>query len=374
MIDLHLDSAADGGACVGRTDGQVVFARHGLPGESVQVDVTARAKRFLRGDVVEVAQPHPQRVASPCPYFHPGGCGGCAWLHSDPAYQLALKAQVLTATLQRLGGLAWPADVRSIGPLLGWRTRVTLHVDEQGRAGFHPVASHDVIAVNHCPQADPALDLDELLARRWTPGGTVHVSLSEAGRSVIDGARRWGPDEHVHTVLSRRFTRPVEGFWQSHRDAAAVLAQQVLNLADPAERVVDLYAGVGLFGLTLTDAMPDAAVTLVEGDKQAAAHARGNADDRARVLALDVRRWRPQPCDLVVLDPPRAGAGRDVVRAIAEAAPAQIIYVSCDPATLARDLKWFAGHGYQVEHLEGFDLFPGTAHIETVVRLGRAHT
>ncbi|MEI2641316.1 MAG: TRAM domain-containing protein [Candidatus Nanopelagicales bacterium] len=94
MIDLQLDSPADGGACVGRADGQVVFARHGLPGEHVGVEVQAQAKRFLRADVVRVSSPNPQRVASPCPYFRPGGCGGCAWLHADPDYQLELKGQV----------------------------------------------------------------------------------------------------------------------------------------------------------------------------------------------------------------------------------------------------------------------------------------
>ena len=363
MIDLQLDSPADGGACVGRADGQVVFARHGLPGEHVGVEVQAQAKRFLRADVVRVSSPNPQRVASPCPYFHPGGCGGCAWLHADTDYQRELKAQVVTDTLQRIGGVEWPVHVRSIGPATGWRTRLTLHV-EDGRAGFHPVASHEVLAIEHCLQAAAELDLDEILRERWG-SPTVHVSLSDNGRSIIAGSQRMGPDEHVHTVLGRQFRRPVDGFWQSHRDGAATLAAAVRDLAAPAERIVDLYAGVGLFGLTL-DAPH---VTLVEGDRAAAAHARRNG--QARVLNVDVKRWRPEPADLVVLDPPRAGAGPKVVSAIAAAKPEQVVYVSCDPATLARDLRHFAEHGYRPDHIEGFDLFPGTAHVETVVRLTR---
>lgn len=366
MTQLHLDSPADGGACVGRLEGRVVFARHGLPGESAEVRITSESKRFLRGDVVAVAEPAPHRVASPCPYFHPGGCGGCAWLHADPEYQLELKAEVLAQTLRRIGGIEWPVKVRSIGPPSGWRTRLTLHIDKAGRAGFHPVASHDVVPVAHCLQADPGLELDELLARPWATG-TVQVSLSEAGRSVISGERRWGPDEHVHTVLGRTFARAVDGFWQSHRDGAAVLARAVGDLAAPADRLVDLYAGVGLFGLTLQASH----TTLVEGDRVAASFARRNAAGQARVLGIDVRKWRPEPADLVVLDPPRAGAGPGVVASIVAAAPERVIYVSCDPATLARDLRLFAGHGYQPDHIEGFDLFPGTAHIEAVVRLTR---
>jgi tRNA/tmRNA/rRNA uracil-C5-methylase (TrmA/RlmC/RlmD family) len=231
------------------------------------------------------------------------------------------------------------------------------------------VASHDVVPVEHCLQADPVLELDEVLQQRWDPAHDVHVSSSEAGRSVVAGERRWGPDEHVHTVAGRRFVRPVTGFWQSHRDAAGVLAGAVRELSGTASAVVDLYAGVGVFGLTLLDALPGARVTMVEGDRDAAGFARRNAAGRARVLALDVRRWRPEPAELVVLDPPRAGAGPAVVGAVAAACPERVVYVSCDPATLARDLRLFAGHGYVPDHLEGFDLFPGTAHIETVVRL-----
>lgn len=370
-IALTLDTPADGGACVGRLDGRVVFTRHGLPGEEVTARVVAQSARFWRAEAVTVRTANPHRVEPGCPWYHPGGCGGCGWLQADPEYQRELKEQVLAATLRRLGGVEWPVRVRAVGPVTGWRTRVTLHVDDAGRAGLHPVSSHEVVPIDHCRQADPVLGLDEILRERWTPAGTVQVAASEAGRSIVDGTRRWGPDEHVHTVSGRRFVRPVTGFWQSHRDGAQVLADAVRALVSPAARIADLYAGVGLFGLTVLDAMPGARVTLVEGDRDAATHARRNAAGAARVLAVDVRRWRPEPVDLVVLDPPRAGAGASVVGAVAAAGPASVIYVSCDPATLARDLRLFAALGYLPDHLEGFDLFPGTAHIETVVRLVR---
>lgn len=191
---------------------------------------------------------------------------------------------------------------------------------------------------------------------------------------VEPGATRRGdgPEEHVHEVLGRTFARPADGFWQSHRLAPETLVEEVRSLAGRADSVVDLYAGVGLFGLSLLG--PDTAhLLMVEGDRRAAAYARGNAadDPRVRVVARDVKQWRPTPADLVVLDPPRAGAGKRVVAAIAASGGATVVYVSCEPSTLARDVSYFRDRGYVPDHIQGFDLFPGTAHVETVVRLRR---
>ena len=292
-------------------------------------------------------------------------------MHADPVEQLRIKADVLQQTLRRIGDIEAEVSVRSLGRQTGWRTRVTLHVDDEGRAGFFAHGSHEVVAVQRCLQAAPEWALDEVLGQPWPGVDSVYVSSSASGRSLIAGARRFGPDEHYDDVLGRRFHRAVDGFWQSHINAAEVLAGAVRQLIEPVSSVVDLYGGVGLFGLTVLDVLPGASVTLVEGDRTAARFARRNAAGQARVLAIDVRRWRPEPVDLVLLDPPRAGAGAKVVAAIAEASPATVIYVSCDPATLARDLKLFAGRGYRIDHMEGFDIFPATAHVETVVRLRR---
>lgn len=370
MIELTVDKAADGGQCVGRLDGRVVFVRGALPGEVVRAQVTAQNARFWRADVTEVVTASPHRVDPACPWF--GTCGGCSWLHADPAEQVRIKAAVLGETLRRIGGIEWPVTVRSLGMQTGWRGRVRLHVDTRGTAGLFGVGSHDVVEIADCLQAAPSLRLPEILERTWPGTREVHVSTSEAGRSVVAGPQRLGPEEHRDTVLGRTFSRAVDGFWQAHVDAPRTLAGAVRALAEPVERVVELYAGVGLFGLTLLDVMPGASLTLVEGDRVAAGHARRNGAGAARVLAVDTRRWRAQGCDLLVLDPPRAGAGPQVVRTIVAARPRTVIYVSCDPATLARDLKAFVTSGYVVDHIEGFDLFPGTAHVETIVRLRRA--
>ena len=203
------------------------------------------------------------------------------------------------------------------------------------------------------------------------------MSVSDAGRAVVvtgpEGRSATGPAEHRHSVLGRDFLCGVDGFWQSHRDAAATLATCVVDLAGSGQRVVDLYAGVGVFGLSLLDAGAER-VLLVEGDRRAAEFAVRNADDdpRVRIVRQDVKVWAsrgPKGADCVVLDPPRAGAGRQVVAGIAATGARTVVYVSCEPSTLARDLKYFDTHGFTPDHVQGFDLFPGTAHVETVVRL-----
>ena len=375
-VVLRADKPAHGGYCVGRLDGQVVFCRYCLPGETVTARVTEDSGRFLRADALAVRHdPHPQRRESPCPWFGPDRCGGCSWLHTTPEEQLLLKSQILSETLQRIGGVAEQVPVVSLGLEAGWRTRMTLHADGEGRLGFPGARSDRIVAVGDCLQAAAELETAALLARQWPPGADVHVSVSDAGRAVIvrhaDGSREAdGPQEHVHDVHGRLFTCAVDGCWQSHPLAPAVLVEEVRSLADPAATVVDLYAGVGLLGLSLLDEEVQRLV-LVEGDRRAAAHARRNAagDERVQVIARDVRQWRAMPADLVVLDPPRAGAGKDVIRAVADTGAAAVVYVSCEPSTLARDLALFDARGYRPDHLRGFDLFPGTAHVETVVRL-----
>lgn len=375
-VVLRVDKPAHGGSCVGRLDGQVVFCRYSLPGETVTARVTEDSGRFLRADAVAVQHdPHPQRRESPCAWFGPDRCGGCSWLHTTPDEQLVLKSQILSETLERIGGVVEQVPVVSLGLEAGWRTRMTLHADGDGRLGFHGARSDHIVPVGDCMQAASELEVAELLARQWPPGADVHVSVSDAGRAVLvrrqDGSREVdGPPEHVHDVQGRLFTRAVDGFWQSHRLAPDVLVEEVRSLVDPGGSIVDLYAGVGLLGLSLLGEEVQRLV-LVEGDRRAAAHARRNAagDDRVKVIARDVRQWRATGADLVVLDPPRAGAGKDVIRAVAETGAATVVYVSCEPSTLARDLALFDARGYRPDHLRGFDLFPGTAHVETVVRL-----
>ena len=368
---LEIERVAHGGVCVAHApDGRVVFVRHTLPGEQVRVHVTAERSSFLRADAVEVLRPAAGRVTPPCPWAGPGRCGGCDWQHVALDVQRELKATVVAEQLHRLGGLDRQVVVEPVAgdhDGLGWRTRMRLATDEQGRAGLRRHRSHVVEPIGDCLIAAPAADVPALVARTWPADAEVAVDVSGAGERAVSIGRH---DEHItERAAGREWLVPVGGFWQVHPGAADVLAATVVELGQPTagERWLDLYAGVGLFAGVLVD--HGCAVVAVESDRRAAQAARTNVPE-ANVVTERVDRWIARGADDrvdgVVLDPPRKGAGGAVVRAIAARGPRVIVYVACDPAALARDVATLADAGYVLTGLRAFDLFPMTAHVESV--------
>jgi tRNA/tmRNA/rRNA uracil-C5-methylase (TrmA/RlmC/RlmD family) len=379
ILDLVVGPVAHGGHCVARQpDGPVVFVRHALPGERVRAVVTERRRGYLRADAVEVLSASPDRVAPPCPYAGPGRCGGCDFQHVAPPAQRELKAAVVRELLARLGGVHdFPVRVEPLpGGPLDWRTRVQYAVDHEGRAGFRKHRSHDVVPVDRCLIAHPAVRDAPVTDRSWPPGSGVDVvaSLSDvtvlAGRRVVTGPRRIR-----ERAAGREWTVDASAFWQVHPAAADTLAAAVVDLLAPraGERAWDLYGGSGLFAAALAPGLgPDGRVTIVESDPRGVAAARRNLADlpQVRVAAGDVAtvlanpRWRT--VDIVVLDPPRAGAGPDVVTAIVRRDPRAVVYVACDPAAFARDVATFGSLGWRLAELRGYDAFPMTHHVELV--------
>ena len=371
--EVVVGPVAHGGHCVARLDGQVVFVRHAIPGERVRLRITDRTSKYLRADAVEILDPSPHRVEPPCPYAGPGRCGGCDFQHIAVDEQRRLKAQVVTDTLRRIGRIDHPVTMEAADETgLGWRTRMR-YVVSAGTPGMYAHRSHDLIAVEHCLLAHP--DNPDVLDRTWPGAEAVHTAVSTTGEQVVGEGR-------VHEkVRDRTFRVDATGFWQVHPAAATTLVGAVLDGLDPqpGETALDLYSGVGLFAAFLADA--GCAVLTAESDKPAVRNARRNLHDtRAvtieqgrvdRVLAA-ARRQGLESVDLVVLDPPRTGAGREVVRAIAELTPRAVAYVACDPAALARDLRVFLDNGYSIGSLRAFDLFGMTHHIECVAVLERS--
>ncbi|MCK0115628.1 TRAM domain-containing protein [Isoptericola sp. S6320L] len=410
-LELEIGPVAHGGHCVARHEGRVVFVRHALPGETVRARVTEGGKKFWRADAVEVREPSSDRVEPAWPAAGPGGVGGAELSHVALPAQRRWKEAVVAEQLQRLAGLetdvtveAAPGDDERGG--LGYRTRVELVTDAAGRAGMRRFRSHDVVPLDVMPLATPevlALATSEgVFTRRWRPGQRLELVAPAGGTDallLVDGTpwRRGRPDFRpnarravTETVevsgAEHRYRVAADGFWQVHREAPAVLGGAVLDAVGDVSgaTVLDLYSGAGLFTLPLAAAVGDGGhVVAVEGDEQAVKDARRNVHglDRVdlRLGAVDrVLTGRagadaaPVPAaDVVVLDPPRAGAGRAVVDAMADREPRRIVYVACDPAALARDIGLLGERGYTLTGLRAFDLFPHTHHVEAVAVLDR---
>ncbi|MFL6124207.1 class I SAM-dependent RNA methyltransferase, partial [Actinophytocola sp.] len=310
----------------------------------------------------------------------PGGCGGCDWQHASWPAQRALKASVVAEQLRRLAGLSVPVEVEELpGGPLRWRTRVRMTVDRAGRPGFRAHRSHRVVPVADCPISAFGT-VDEVAGRTWPPEASLVVAVdAHADTHVsVDGSTT---EVAVERAARREWRVSSDGFWQAHPDAADVYAEVVADWAGlaPGESAWDLYAGVGLFASVLASAVgPSGSVMAVESFRPAAEEAAENLADlpQVRVFAGKVEAVLragegPDPA-VVVLDPPRKGAGREVVEAIVSRGPRRVVYVACDPAALARDVATFAGHGFTLERLRAFDAFPMTHHVECVALLTSA--
>ena len=411
LVEVEVGPVAHGGHCVARHQGRVVFVRHTLPGERVVAQVTEarEGQRFVRADVVEVVTASPRRVQAPCPYAAPGLCGGCDFQHADLAYQRELKSAVVHEQFSRLAGMdvdvaveALPGDDRG----LGWRTRVEFAVDESGRAGLRQHRSHEVVPLDTCLIAEPRLLATGVLGRHWSGARAVDVVAPSRGEAVVVPVPESSSTSEVPVVTEhvagQRFSGDFEvsarGFWQVHPAAPAVFVDTVLGWLEPraGETALDLYAGVGLFGAALAEAVGESGrVVPVESDAAATRAAEGNlaaypwslvvtarVDDAfgvprparkgpAQRRATRQRKLRRHPllppgADVVVLDPPRTGAGRDVVGQVVALRPRAVAYVACDPAALARDTAYFRDGGFTLRRLRALDAFPMTQHLECI--------
>ncbi|WP_114856567.1 class I SAM-dependent RNA methyltransferase [Brachybacterium sp. YJGR34] len=418
LLTLTVGPPAAGGTFVARHEGRVVFVRGTAPGETITArlldDPEEKANaRFWRAEAVDVLEAGVDRVPSVWEEAAADGVGGAEWAHIALPAQRRIASEVLQELLRRAGVSSFPIEQVQVEPAshdvdgLGWRTRVRFAVDADGRVGMRGWRSHDVRDVGENPLAARAIR--ELRLGEWTaPEGTEAIdavapsagpaSVVLIGRDLDPEAvvvpEAWGEadvsvrtsrglvplrgDGTVHERVGERlFTVAATGFWQSHRRAAEMLGEVVESTlgAPRGGSAWDLYGGVGLFAAVAAEQVgPDGTVITVEGNRRASQLAGENLEDLPQVstATADVTDWvkaRRGGVDAVVLDPPRSGAGAELMELLAAAVRQRIVYVSCEPSTLARDLAAIEKKGWRVVDLRAFDLFPHTHHIESVALL-----
>jgi len=415
LQQVRFEKMVYGGDCLGRlADGRAVFVPFVLPGETAEIEITDNKERFARGRVVNLLETAPERIESPCPYF--SICGGCHYQHIGYTQQLELKRDLVRDQLMRIGKLTNlpEIDITASPTPLGYRNQVQFHPTHNETAempselGFKRAASDEVLPIKKCLLVPD--ELNELLsqidlesdsgiariAMRIDSDGEIMLVfegesddppelmfdlpvsatyLSPDGRSLNLG----GNDALIYRVLGKEFLVSPESFFQVNLAVAEEMVRRVLSMIEGWKNlsILELYSGAGLFTRFLA---PHASqLTAIESSPSACFDFAGNLDEFEHISLYEgaVEMILPgiveqiKPIDLVVLDPPRAGLNAKARQALIDLEPKEIIYISCDPSTLARDLKHFSEAGYSLESAHAFDMFPQTAHIETMIGLQR---
>lgn len=393
-LALVAGAPANGGSCVAHHEGRVVFVRYALPGERVRVRVTADHGSYWHAVAFEVLDASPHRTESLCPIAGVDGAGCCDLAFAEPEAARELKGQVVANQLERLGGHSWHGEAQPLsgaGPT-SWRTRVRLDVGPDRRPGFHRYHSDELVTDLRCGQLPTGM-LDGLDTSDWPPSAQLHVAVDDDGvrhvvRTLRQGARNRtrtatkvieGDYHALQRVGGRSWRVPVTAFWQAHRDAAAVYSGLVADWAQPGSGMTawDFYGGAGLFAAVLGEGVGESGRVLsVDNSRAATGAARAALQDlpQVEVVTDSVRRalaGQRAAADVAVLDPPRSGAGRDVIDPLAAAGVPRVVHIGCEAASFARDIGLYLGHGYTVEKIRVFDAFPLTHHVECIALLTR---
>jgi tRNA/tmRNA/rRNA uracil-C5-methylase (TrmA/RlmC/RlmD family) len=378
-ITVEIGPIAHGGHFIARHKGQVVFVRYGITGEEAVVEITSTSSKLARGDAIEILKPSKDRVVPPCKYAVPGGCGGCDFQHIEISAQLELKRSVIREQFSRLGRIEMDLDVLPAEPINGlhWRTRMDFAISKNGKPGLYSARSKEVTEIDQCLIAVEAINDPAMFSRSWKGDDRLEVAVSSSGeKNVSRGGRSISGPTQLHEVVGEHtYEISPTSFWQSHSAAPKTLSKLVMDLMAlrPGDQVCDLYGGVGLFTAPMAEDVGDIGkVHLIESSHRATQDALKMFEKSKNVVVHSGRVEQKLPLinrvDVILLDPPRTGAGDMVVKQMIAKKPRTIVYVSCDPASLARDARALEEGGYHLNHIVGFDLFPMTQHVECVAR------
>ncbi len=386
-LELSVGKVAHGGVFVARHENRVIFVSGAITGEKVLARVYEdKGGSFARAETIDVLEPSIDRV----PHFWKKSAmaGGAEFGHISLERQRSLKAEVLAEAFERFAKLEIKTSVESIDSDpsgLGYRTRVQLHVNEFGDAGPYRERSHEVVRVKDLPLAVPEIQELGLHLKNWQSVKKISIAASNTGglQWLVD-RKLQGDKQLLESVLGRTYRLSPGSFWQVHKNAAKELSETVIAFArasgfDKNSQNLDLYSGAGLFsGAIASEFGLETKITAVEASKQAASDSKKNLADLSNFKVFGTgtqdylkRLDRLDAKSTVLLDPPRSGAGNQVIAELIRLQPGKVIYVACDPVALARDLGQLVPAGYKIDNIRALDLFPHTHHFETVVSLVR---
>jgi 23S rRNA (uracil1939-C5)-methyltransferase len=385
LLDVRVERILPGGVGLAHAEGATLFVSLAAPGDLARVRVESVKGRAAFASIVEVLEPSGVRTEPPCPYF--GRCGGCDFQQLTYPAQLAAKAEIIRDCLRRVAHAEPPAEIEVVPSPEVWRYRSRArwqHDALRRHLGYYERGSHRVCDVADCPVAAPPVAERLRRLRGMMSEGTLPQAAEFEAVAGDEGVALDPPvepedgREQVRRIGVETYRFDAGCFFQINHALLAPLVEEGLRgTSEGGDTALDLYSGVGLFTLPLARRFKQ--VVAVEGNPASAEYARRNLADAAltdaRVETSSVGDWLARHADelgradLVLLDPPRAGAEPEAVRAIIALRPRHISYVSCDPATLARDLRLLLDAGYRIDSLRAFDMFPQTHHVETVVHL-----
>lgn len=377
VLTLNIEKVAHGGFCVARHEGIVIFVRHALPNEKVEAQLISLApgKKSWFAQTLKVINASKFRRNSPCLYFKSDGCGGCDWMHTSASYQRQLKLEVLIELLERLGKITHAREICRMNDVdpeeKNWRTKIRVIANDKGELGFRKYRSSEIQVIDKCLIA--AEEINKSLNEVGKKISGSEIELIKNNEEVIVLGKDSKNIKINRTVNDDNYEASGSGFWQIHPKSLDVLSELIEKDIKKmsVESFLDLYSGVGVFSSVILKIFPNASGFVIESDKEAAESAKKNLSQfkKVKILKQKVENWiftTREKFDLIVLDPPRSGAGVKVMQSICKKAKQKIIYIACDPASLARDTAVAKENGWVLEKVEVYDLFPMTHHFESV--------
>ena len=377
IVTLDIGVIAHGGHFIAKHENQVIFVRHAITGEIANVKITSIKSKLAFGDAIEIIQPSIDRVQAPCQYSRPSGCGGCDFQHISFKAQKDLKKIIIKDQFMRIANLNVDPNVLSVEPQSGlyWRSRVDFAISEKGKVGLYSHKSKNITEIKKCLIAVEKINQSEVFTKNWDGNKRLSIAVSSENELSINSVKKnlSKIDQLKEVVGEETYLVSPKSFWQSHKLAPILLTEQVINYANIklGNIVCDLYGGVGLFTSPISKLIGDKGeIHLIERDNDCINDAKKMFKNKKNITIhhgrVEQKLGKIKNIDVIILDPPRNGVSKQVIKEIINKNPISIVYVSCDPVSLARDTKILVKNNYALNNLVGLDLFPMTHHIECV--------